>query len=103
MHDFRLDQESKLGELGARKVISKLKVNKSARRYNNRNRLLPGTEYEYEGKRYIMRSQITNGYYYMAVGSDEKMPAKKCKILHNNRGLVFVMQSQVTKAHKALS
>lgn len=70
--------------------VSKLTVKKSTRSYNNPYRVMPGAKFLYEGKEYTLTGQITNGAYYKAYGSDRNFPAKKCKIIEYNKGLVFV-------------
>ena len=52
--------------------------------------MLPGAEFIYDGQRYILSGQKNNGYYYLAIGSDKPMQASKCKIVKQNRGLVFI-------------
>ena len=70
---------------------SRLKITKSRRRYNNPNRMMPGAVFLYEGVRYVMRGQHCNGAYLQAVGMGSRdFPARKCKILTRNTGLVFV-------------
>lgn len=72
-------------------MISQLKVKKSIRRYNRLDRLMPGAVFYYQGVRYVMRGQHSNGQYLQAVGMrDKDFPAKKCKIVVHNQGLVFV-------------
>ena len=78
-------------EKQTRKMISQLKVKKSIRRYNRLDRLMPGAVFYYQGVRYVMRGQHCEGTYLQTVGMGSKdFPAKKCKIVANNEGLVFV-------------
>ena len=52
---------------------------------------MPGAVFLYEGVRYVMRGQHCNGAYLQAVGMGSRdFPARKCKILTRNTGLVFV-------------
>ena len=73
-----------------RNETSKLNVTKSVRRYNTKNRHMPGSVFIYKGKYYVMSGQITGGRYLRAVG-DEKTnyPAKDCRVF-GNAGLVFL-------------
>lgn len=74
-----------------RQEISKLTVQKSQRRYNAKDRIMPGALFVYEGDIYVLTGQITNGQYYRAYGQGNKnFPASKCKIVQHNRGLVYV-------------
>ena len=74
-----------------RQEISKLTVQKSYRRYNSKDRIMPGALFMYEGDIYVLTGQITNGQYYRAYGQGNKnFPASKCKIIQHNRGLVYV-------------
>lgn len=81
----------KYGLEKAEALRSVLTVEKSSRRYNNRNREFPGALFRYKGKTYLLKSQITKGMYYRAYGcGDKNFPAKKCRILKHNTGLVYV-------------
>jgi len=52
---------------------------------------MPGAVFYYQGVRYVMRGQHCEGAYLQAVGMGSKdFPAKKCKIVAHNDGLVFV-------------
>lgn len=52
---------------------------------------MPGAVFYYRGVRYVMRGQHCEGTYLQAVGMESKdFPAKKCKIVAHNEGLVFV-------------
>ena len=91
LQEWRKRQVERYGEEQTRKMISQLKVKKSIRRYNRLNRLMPGAVFYYQGVRYVMRGQHCEGTYLQAVGMGSKdFPAKKCKIVANNEGLVFV-------------
>lgn len=70
---------------------SKLTVTKSTRYYNTPGRIMPGNVFRYEGKRYVMTGQLTNGKYLRAYGTDKKnFSVAKIQILQKNTGLVFV-------------
>ena len=70
---------------------SRMKAQKSVRRYHNPERLMPGTVFLYEGRRYVMSGQLTGGKYLRAFGiPDKNFPAAKCSIVSHNRGLVYV-------------
>lgn len=91
LQGWRKRQVERYGEEQTRKMISQLKVKKSIRRYNRLDRLMPGAVFYYQGVRYVMRGQHSNGQYLQAVGMrDKDFPAKKCKIVVHNQGLVFV-------------
>ena len=79
-----------LGEKQSRQLLSKLKVTESTRHYNTPNRIMPGTTFLYKGKRYILTGQLTNGQYYRALGDTKtNYPARDCKIISANNGLVY--------------
>ena len=82
---------NKVGRKEAERLRSQLNVIKSKRVRNTRGRLMPGMTFLYQNKRYVMTGQITNGQYYRAVGEGAKnFPAKKCKVLTKNQGLVYI-------------
>lgn len=73
--------------------MSALKVCKSHRSYNKKNRILPGTIFEYEGKRYVLGGQKNNGAYFYPYGENPDkthFQVKKCIILKQSGGLVFL-------------
>ena len=73
-----------------REQISTLGVRKSTRYYNDHDRLMPGAEFLYGGKRYVMTGQLTGGKYLRAAGEGNKnFPVSKCVILKYNRGIVY--------------
>ena len=73
-----------------REQISTLRVRKSTRYYNDHDRLMPGAEFLYGGKRYVMTGQLTGGKYLRAAGEGNKnFPVSKCVILKYNRGIVY--------------
>ena len=84
-------QVQAFGKREAERKISRLTVVKAYRRYNDPNRLMPGATFLYQGVRYVMRGRRCKGAYLQAVGMGKKdFPAKKCKILKQNTGLVFI-------------
>lgn len=78
----------------AERMRSALKVAPAAKRRNEKNRILPGAVFWYQGKRYVKKGQLTNGAYMTAVGqktADKKdihFPTKECTV-YQNRGLVY--------------
>ena len=86
------EQETELhGLKAANAMLSRLKVEKSTRYYNNPERLLPGTTFLFNGDRYVMSGQISKGAYYRAVGQGStNFPSRMCKILTRNNGLVYL-------------
>ena len=79
------------GTVQAEKMCSQLTVVKSTRRYNNLNRLYPGTVFYYRGERHVMSGQLSNGLYLRAVGdSKTNYKAKECWVAKRNAGVVFV-------------
>ena len=91
LHEWYEKQVTKLGEEKAKELLKQLDVTKSTRYYNTENRLMPGAVFEYEGKRLVLSGQRTGGLYYNAVGdSKTNYPAKKCRILTQNTGLVYL-------------
>ena len=79
------------GKKQAQKERSQMVAVPSMRRYNNPERLMPGTEYLYKGKRYIMHGQQNNGYYIYPASQPKKIvPARDCVIIRKNAGLVFI-------------
>ena len=88
----RYEQQGKaLSDLKlTRQETSKLQVRKSTRYYNDHDRLMPGTEFLYHGKRYIMSGQISRGLYLRALGDTKtNYPIRDCRIIRKNRGLVY--------------
>lgn len=52
---------------------------------------MPGAVFIYEGKHYVLSGNSHYGQYYMAIGCGAKtFPAKKCKIVQKNKGLVYL-------------
>ena len=78
------------GRHKAMQLRSRLKVEKSVRRYNSLGRTLPGQIFLFKGNAYIMSGQISNGVYLRAVGCENfNFPAKDCTFLKSKRSLVY--------------
>ena len=91
LEDWYVDMAKEHGKTQADAMRSRLAVIKSTRYYNTPGRMMPGTVFLYEGKRYVMTGQITNGKYYRAYDQEKRnFPAVKVRILTKNTGLVFV-------------
>ena len=72
-------------------LVSKLKVKKSRRYYNDPDRILPGATFIYEGKQYVLTGQLSGGQYYRAFGHGTmNFSAKRSTIVWQNTGLVYV-------------
>ena len=66
-------------------------VKKSTRYYNNPDKVMPGAVFLLEGQRYIMTGQLCNGKYCRAYGQENRnFPAKDCRIVSQNTGLVYM-------------
>lgn len=79
------------GKKAADRMRSGLRVTKSTRYYNTKDRILPGAVFEYNGERHALQSQLTGGAYYRAAdGGTKNYPARDCWILNRNTGLVFL-------------
>lgn len=77
------------------KETGRLKVIPSKRRYNNPDRVFPGTAFIHKNRRYVLSGQLSGGKYYNAVGQESKnFPAKDCRILTRNTGLVFIKKTK---------
>jgi hypothetical protein len=75
----------------ADRMRSQLTVEKSTRRYNDPDRLIPGALFEYMGEYHVLSGRLSNGQYLRAYGDKKtNYPAKKCRIIRHNEGLVFV-------------
>ena len=73
-------------------TVSNLTVVPSKCSYNNLDREWhPRDCFNYLGKKYVMRGQITNGQYLRAVGNGNKnIPTRKVRRIAYNRGLVYI-------------
>ena len=75
----------------SRQELSKLTVKKSRRYYNDKDRIMPGAEFLYEERRYILSGSLSNGKYFRAVGDTKtNCPASKCLVIRKNTGLVYL-------------
>ena len=91
LHEWYIETKQKYGKMEAKRLQSKLKVVKSKRSYRKPASILPGAEFVYNKKRYILTGTLTNGQYYRALGEgDTNFKAKNCKIVKHNCGLVFI-------------
>ena len=83
-------QVEELGKREADRMLSRLTVKKSYRRYNNTERLFPGALIRCNSRIGILKGQQNNGYYYNIFGSKERLSAKDCETLKCNTGLVYM-------------
>ena len=91
LHEWREKTLAKLGFAKTQEMLKQLVVIKSTRHYNTEGRLMPGTVFEHNGKRLVLSGQLTGGQYYRAIGDPKtNYPAKKCRILTQNTGLVYI-------------
>lgn len=91
LEEWYQKQADLYGRKEAERLRSQLKVIKSYRRYNDPDRVMPGTVFLFRGKRYVLQGRITNGAYFKAVWEPKKnIPARSCIILKQNEGLVFL-------------
>lgn len=91
LSDWYEEQVKYHGRQEADRLRSQLTVEKSTRRYNNPERLMPGALFEYMGECHVLSGQLSNGQYLRAYGDGKtNYPAKKCRIVRHNEGLVFV-------------
>ena len=91
LSDWYEKQVATYGRRQADRMRSQLVVKKSIRHYNNKDRIMPGAVFLYKGKRHVMSGQITNGLYLWAVGDTKtNYPARDCRIISRNTGLVYL-------------
>ena len=94
LQDWYHEQVRLIGKKETDRLCSQLTVEKSQRRYNNPDRIQPGTIFMYHGERHVLTGQITNGQYYrdktLPVHDKTNYPARDCQILKKNTGLVFI-------------
>ena len=91
LHEWFLKTKKQYGLETTKKLQSELAVQKSIRRYNRTDRLMPGAVFIRNGKRYVMSGQRTNGKYLLAVGDARtNHPEKLCSVQRINSGLVFL-------------
>lgn len=71
-------------------AVCRLSVKKSTRYYKDPKRLMPGAVFEYKGERFVMSGQCHYGQYLRAEGQKTRnFPARDCKIVRHNAGLVY--------------
>jgi len=70
--------------------VGRLEARKSSRRRNNRNRIMPGSVFEYQGRQYVLRAKQSNGTKFWGVGCSSYAPAKKSRVVLHNAGLMFI-------------
>lgn len=91
LHEWYLKTKADIGKAEARRLQKQMKVVPSTRYYKDPKRLMPGTVFLVQGKRYVMCGQLSNGMYLRAEGYGTKnFPIRKCRILRQNEGLVYV-------------
>ena len=88
--DWYTEQCHLYGKKEARRQLSKLRVVKSYRSYNNKSRILPGAIFLYQGQRYVLGGQQNNGLYYYPYNTKKLMSSKDCKIMKKCSELVFL-------------
>ena len=82
LEEFRQEHPSDVGRLAVRK---------SVRSYNRPDRVLPGAVFRYQGEEHVLTAQRNKGTYYYAAGLAENgVPSKKCSIIRQNSGLVYM-------------
>lgn len=90
LSDWYEDMVKHHGQKEADRMRSQLTVQKSMRRYNNPERLKPGTMFEYKGEYLVMSGQLSEGQYLRAYGNKKtNYLANRCRIIKHNEGLVF--------------
>jgi hypothetical protein len=78
-------------ELTARQSVSRLSVKKSYRRYNALDRIKPPTVFLFNGKKYLLSGQLTNGTYYRAFGEGNRnFPSRNCEVISSGRSLTYM-------------
>jgi hypothetical protein len=91
LEEWRNEMIDQYGIQKAMELESKLTVKKTVRHHNTMDRLLPGTVFIYQGKRYVMSGQQNKGRYFRAVGEgDRRFPAKDCEIKLRDGGLRYL-------------
>ena len=91
LSDWQSENAKEFNGNCVRRMISRLSVKPSSRRYNDVGRIFPGAVFMHSGKTYLLRGQLTNGSYYRAFGeSDKNFPSKHCKIVSSGYSLTYV-------------
>ena len=81
---------NEIGCQQARVELSRIRVTKSFRRYNDVGRTLAGAMFVFRNQRHVMTGSLTNGQYYRAYGQGQKnFPARNCTIVQR-KSLVYV-------------
>ena len=91
--DWYTEQCLLFGKKEAKRQLSKLRVIKSYRSYNDKKRILPGAVFLYQKQRYVLGGQKNNGLYYYPYGVNPNKVhflVKECKVLKQTGGLVFL-------------
>ena len=73
-----------------REEISRLKVKKSTRYYNDPDRIMPGAVFLHNGERHILKGREANGYYFIPMDGAGRIKASECHIVRQNTGLVYL-------------
>ena len=84
------EQVELFGKKEADRMLSRLKVKKSYRRYNNLERIMPGALIRHNDRIGVLKGQQSNGKEYRMLGSNEYVSATQCEILKHNTGLVYI-------------
>ena len=85
------DMVLKRGRSKAEAMRSRISVTKSTRYYNREDRILPGAVFMFDGKEYVLQAQLSEGTYFRAVGMGTiNYPVKKCRVVTQNTGLVYI-------------
>lgn len=91
LHEWYLKTKAVIGMAEARRMQQRLTVVPSKRYYKTPDRLMPGAVFVVQGERHVMCGQISNGMYLRAEGCGTKnFPVRKCRVLRQNEGLVYV-------------
>ena len=90
----KTDSLEEFREKHSEQDVSRLTVKPSVRRYNDRNRIMPGAIFCFNGERHVLSGTLTNGNYYRAADDTKKKktnyPASGCLIVRKNTGLVYI-------------
>ena len=90
LSDWYEEMVNSHGQKEADRLRSHLTVKKSTRRYNTKDRIMPGAVFLYNKTLYVMRAQQCNGTRYFGMDMTKSVNSKDCKIVKQNTGLVFV-------------
>ena len=81
-------QKGLFGETEALRMLTRLTVKRSYRRYNNRKRIMPGAVVRHNGRIEILERQQNGGYYFNLKAGRTR--SSECEILCHNTGLVYI-------------